>query len=235
MLGSDSVKDIGHGRIFDRQQGGESRVAVPGAKPVEQAGDSLLRAALRQHGIVTRRGFRGLHITCDGAVPPVGGSLPRGADQRRLDRGRVGLIGSVEQFGADPHVLRLGDEGSAPYAAARTSASEEPSSANTRSAAADMRRAAAALSAGTSAAASSFASSRPTSGLICPLNARRAFIAAPASRAFERPGQSLKRLPAADTARGGNCGLGHAVVGRRYGGRNHIGLRHGAALPEPSG
>lgn len=53
-------------------------------------------------------------------------------------------------------------------------------------------------------------------------------------RAFERPGQSLKRLPAADTARGGNCGLGHAVVGRRYGGRNHIGLRHGAALPEPS-
>lgn len=114
MLGSDSVKDIGHGRIFDRQQGGESRVAGPGAEPVEQAGDSLLRAALRQHGIVTRRGFRGLHITCDGAVPPVDGELPRGADQRRLDRGRMGLIGSVEQFGKPIHVLRLGDEGKRP-------------------------------------------------------------------------------------------------------------------------
>ena len=114
IFGSDPVKDIGHGRIFDRQQGGESRVAVPGAEPVEQAGDSLLRAALRQHGIVTRRGFRGLHITCDGAIPPVGGELPRGADQRRLDRGRVGLIGSVEQCGEPIHVLRLGDEGKRP-------------------------------------------------------------------------------------------------------------------------
>ena len=41
IFGSDAVKDIGHRRTFDRQQGGESRVAVTLAESGEQAGDGF--------------------------------------------------------------------------------------------------------------------------------------------------------------------------------------------------
>ncbi len=230
----DVVKDFGHNRVFHSQQGCERSVAVTRAEPVQEAADSLLRAGLRQHGIIARRVLRSLHIPLDGLVLRVGGKLSGSADQRRLHGARMGVAGRVEQFGQPIHMLRPDNiregriGGCAHVGIGGLEQREYPLRNRIHAACGGQfeRR---------NERPGVFPGNQPFDfGIDWPVERHEGFHRGCGMGPFERPGQSRERLLAADTARSLDCGFRHAVVGRRDGGRDCIALRHGAALTQPS-